>query len=347
MKTLEFEKCFYSRKVGEFEEKIKLNDSEIFEAQTMLQILVANQNYYPKQHQAMLEINAYARLRKLLFINGAEELPEIDEPTHETPNFDVEQSLDSFLGTVYQNIHLLDNAQDDVLLDEICAFSKWVSQKDGTKVYLLRDMFLPYLIQRRVNGDKSARPCLFGRKLLKFFSDHKAQDGFDFGESDDADIYLEFLYIIYDGAAAFPNDFEKFFEYIHPRFLEKIKSLPQYYNFIKKYLSSIKGDKILIVESGIMGTMPLILKSVDPRVDFVLFGTTPPFYHIYGERVFTRDMNKLTKLEQSVSQNELFVFSSVRKGEIYVKQTSDIERQKASIDEINKTLLLYSAKYKN
>ena len=346
MKTLEFEKHFYSRRISELEEKGKLDDSEIHEAQTMLQIIVANQNYYPSQHQAMLEIDAYVRLKALLSANGAEELPEISEATHETPNFDAEQSLDTFLDTICKNITVTDFTKDDALLNEICAFSNWVSQKDGTKVYLLRDMFLPYLVQREANGDRVAQPFLFGRKLLKFFSDRTALDGFDFGESDDADIYLEFLYIIYDGADAYPNDFEKFFEYVRPRFLEKIKSMPEYYNFIKNYLDNIKGDKILVVESGIMGTMPLILKSIDPRVDFVLFGTTPAFYHIYGERVFTREMSKLMDLEQSVSQNELFVFSSVKDGEVYIKQTTDIERKQASLDEINKTLALYKFKYK-
>ena len=95
-----------------------------------------------------------------------------------------------------------------------------------------------------------------------------------------------------------------------------------------------------------MGTMPLILKSIDDRVDFVLFGTSPPFYQLYKDRIFTRDIAKLVSLEQSISQNELFVFSSVKDNKIYIKQTLDASRLQESKQEIANTLATYKKFYK-
>ena len=69
------------------------------------------------------------------------------------------------------------------------------------------------------------------------------------------------------------------------------------------------------------------------------------FYHIYGDRVYTREVSKLMDLEQSVSQNELFVFSSIKNGEVYVKETTSQVKIKESFAEINDTLNLYKSLY--
>lgn len=342
MKTLEFDKKFYSRRIAEFETKKFLSQEEIEEVQSMLQIITVNKGVYPKQTEAMIEIDAFNRLRKLLANNGAEEKPTFTEFTHEAPNFGVEKSLAEFMNEMYSIKPLNDiNKEKKNLINEICAFTDWVNKKEGTKIYLLRDMFLSYLLQRQVNQDNTAIPFLFGRKLLKFLTNQNVSNDFDFGESDDEQIYLDFLYTLFDAADLYPNDFESFFNYLKPRFLEKLQALPDYYQFIKNELAKIKSNKILVVESGIMGTMPLILKSVDERVDFVLFGTNPAFYQLYKHRLFTKDIVKLINLEQSVCQNELFVFSSVKDGEIYIKQTTDLFRLEESKKEIANTLATY------
>ncbi len=347
MKTLQFDTNFYSRRIGEFEAKNSLTKDEIQEAQAMLQIITINNGFYPTQTEAMIKIDAFNRLRKVLKNNNAEEAHAFVEFTHETPNFDVKKSFNDFINEIY-TIQPSNNTDDKKqnLINEICSFTDWVNKKEGTKIYLLRDMFLAYLIQKQINKDETAVPFLFGRKLLRFLSNQDVTDGFDFGESDDEQVCLDFLYTLFDAADMYPTDFDSFFNYLKPKFLEKLQALPNFYNFIKNELAKIKSEKILVVESGIMGTMPLILKSIDDRVDFVLFGTSPPFYQLYKDRIFTRDIAKLVSLEQSISQNELFVFSSVKDNKIYIKQTLDTSRLQESKQEIANTLATYKKFYK-
>lgn len=340
MDTFNFEKTFYTRRLKELENNT-LTKQDIEEIQTMYQIALDKIEYSPNTYKALQEINAYSRLEKLLKQNNTLPLPPFQEIVHTAPSFDnTELSLEDFLNNLNNNIKIPFNDKQLDIFNDVCNFSNWLLKENSNIIFLLRDMFLPYLICKECSNT-TATPLLIGRKLIKFFNDSKTENNYDFDASDDDENYLNFLYIIYEGATLYPNSFSKFFTYIKPKFIENIKKIPNLYEFLKINLSKIKGKKITVAESGLFGTIPLILMCVDNRIDFKLFSTHPALYEVYKNKIFTKNINQLLALEQSISQNQLFIFSSVRNNKTYIKQTTDPNILEKSYQEIANLLNFY------
>lgn len=340
MQTSEFELSFYKKQITKFESQKRLNKDDLIKCQQMLQIIDNNKNYYPKQHKAMLEIDAYARLNNLLKKYKMKPLGLFNEPMHEKPIFESKEVLLSdWLKNIKNNIKITKKSKNNqIFLQDLKEYGKWVlknNDKNTAYVFLLRDMLLPYLYAQNALRKENIFPFLFGRKLIKFFYNDISNDNFDFDFSDDEELYMQFLEIIFDGASKYNDNFEKFFKYIKPKFLKIIKAKQTFYSFVKNWLKQIKTEKIVVVESGRYATIPLILMCVDKRVDFKLFSTSPEFYDLYKGKIFVKNLDKMIDIEKSISQNEMFVFSSVKNGEIMIKTNSDKKVLKKCFDEIS------------
>lgn len=340
MQTSEFELTFYKKQIAKFESQKRLNKDDLVKCQQMLQIIDNNKNYYPKQHQAMLEIDAYSRLNKLLKKHKMQPLGFFNEPMHKRPIFESKEILlDDWLKTIKNNIKLTKKSKNNQnFLQSLKDYSTWILENDNKNtafVFLLRDMLLPYLYTKNGLRKGNVFPFLFGRKLMQYFYNNDSKDNFDYDFSDDEDLYMQFLEVIFEGATKYNDDFEKFFKFLKPKFLKIIKSNNSFYLFVKDWLKQISAKQIIVVESGRYATIPLILMCVDNRVDFKLFSTSPEFYDLYKGKIFIKNLDKMIDIEKSISQNEMFVFSSVKNGQIMIKTNSNEKVLKKCFNEIN------------
>lgn len=68
-------------------------------------------------------------------------------------------------------------------------------------------------------------------------------------------------------------------------------------SLIKRKLSDLPQKDIMVLESGYMGTMPVLLSAVYDRIDFKMFTTIPRFYELYKENFFTKNFEKIRLFE--------------------------------------------------
>ena len=114
---------------------------------------------------------------------------------------------------------------------------------------------------------------------------------------------------------------------------------------LRTMLGNIDAPRIIVVESGCAGTFPLLLASLDPRVDMRMYTTYPYLTDIYGTRIFTTHYEENRMFETMASQELYFRFSGIWDGRFYVRKCMNtaIENQALaeiklmlSADEVNK-----------
>ena len=317
----------------------------------MLQNVDGGLSSYPSIYKTFDDIDATSRLKSLLKKTNSKPLPPYQDETHTAPSYsDKELSMETF----FKNLRIYKKFTSDnqlPIIKSICEFAHWATTENGAYIFLMRDQLLPYEMIKN-NTNKTCYPLILGRKLIKYFYTHESNDSFDFSDSNDDRSYLDFLFTMCQTAVEHHKDFNDFFTHLKPKFLKLIKSNEPFYNYLKKFLSNIKQDKIIVLESGRYGTMPLILKCIDDRVDFRLFCTGPELYKLYEGKVFEKDglkqgLSCMIEMEQSVSQNQLFVFSSVQKGNAMIKVTNDTDVLTKSFNEITYAVNLYKTTYEN
>lgn len=89
-----------------------------------------------------------------------------------------------------------------------------------------------------------------------------------------------------------------------------------------------------MIESGYMGTIPMMLKALDDRVDFRLFTTAPFLYETYQGRIFCRKYEDIRRFETLYSQDLFMKYSSYCNGKFYVNISLDESVKKKTISEI-------------
>ena len=93
-------------------------------------------------------------------------------------------------------------------------------------------------------------------------------------------------------------------------------------------------NRIIVIESGYMGTIPMMLKALDDRVDFRLFTTAPFLYETYQDRIFCWKYEDIRKFETLYSQDLFMRYSSYRSGKFYVNVSADESVKGKTISEM-------------
>lgn len=166
---------------------------------------------------------------------------------------------------------------------------------------MLRDTLLPYLAFERWNKSNNlkVKPLFISRKYLSFFDDNNGER-----------LYGEIQNIIFDALDNNVENFEQLKEYVKG-VLKSKKEFTELIYALNKILESIKQENILIIESGYIGTIPVLLSALDSRVDFIMFTTLPYFYEIYKGKFFTYEFEKIRLFETIQCQDSLFKMSSI------------------------------------
>lgn len=89
-----------------------------------------------------------------------------------------------------------------------------------------------------------------------------------------------------------------------------------------------------MVESGCAGTFPLLLMSLDSRVDMKMYTTYPYLTEIYRDRIYTSRYEENRIFETMLSEEVLFRFSGVRNDDFFVCNCTDTAIVKQALAEI-------------
>ncbi len=213
---------------------------------------------------------------------------------------------------------------NEPFLRELHRFAEWVGyEKNTAYIFLLRDTLLPY-VYFASRGWTGIYPWLLGRKTLEMLC---GTGGADDALRESVTDALEF------GDC---KDFDSFCKHVLPSMRKTISAYPDALASLKNLLGSIREPHITVVESGCTGTFPLLLMSLDSRVDMRMYTTYPYLAALYSGRIFTARYEDVRLFETLVSQDVLMRFSSLKDGKFYVNLCKDADIKQAALREIGR-----------
>ncbi len=137
------------------------------------------------------------------------------------------------------------------------------------------------------------------------------------------------------------NNFKEFCDTVLPDIRATLKRYPEVEKCLITLLGGIKEKHIVVVEAGCCGTFPMLLMSLDDRVDLRMFTTYPYLLNIYGNKIYTSKYENNRLFETLYSQDLYFRFSDLKDGKFFVEKCNSKEVSKYAIAEI-KTILKLS-----
>jgi len=188
-------------------------------------------------------------------------------------------------------------------------------------VFFLRDTLLLYLGAKRLQAkgiSLDARAILINRKLIHSFISSEEINS----------IYKKSYNLIFQLLSVYQGNFSK-------EFIEKYKEMftssltqpeIQLLKFISEYLKEILGNKnnFVGVDTAAHGTMPLLTHVATGQLNSLeMFTSTPWLYEFYSLNIFVSNFPNMRTLESLVCQEELFQFSYISEGKVYVTETCD------------------------
>ncbi len=120
-----------------------------------------------------------------------------------------------------------------------------------------------------------------------------------------------------------------------------MKQYPAIEKCLTVLLGKIKARRIIVVESGCSGTFPMLLSSLDPRVDMRMYTTYPYLLDIYGDKIYSPKYEECRLFETLYSQDLYFRFSDLRDGQFFVNKCNNKAVEQNAFAEI-KTILKLS-----
>ncbi len=209
--------------------------------------------------------------------------------------------------------------------DRLRRFCHWIGYDGKTAyIFLLRDTLLPFAYYLGL-GRERIYPWLLSRSSFAALTGCKNADD-------------EIRASVYRALEAGHTDLRSFLGSVLPDMRRTISAYPRAENTLRSMLENIDAERIFVVESGCSGTFPLLLMSLDDRVNMRMYTTYPYLVSIFGENVYTPSYKDNRMFETMASQNLYFRFSGFRDGRFYVKTCTDPKIKEQALKEI-KTML--------
>ena len=327
MGFISFNEKYYQEKLEDYENK-SLSDSEIYEVKQLLKILddLVDEGYTNLNERMEIDFSCITRLRNILHKSNAEPFvidhKRLSNTTYSKEEYELQDVLENLIDEVkYHN-----NVSTNPFLEEIYRYCNWINREEDTAyVFLIRDALLPYTFFSARKKD-NIYPWLISRRFLKDIT--KTEDV-------DDDIRLP----LYDALECGYIDFDDYFSFFKKRILKVLDEHQELKKVLLDILGSIKQKKIMVIESGYMGTMPMLLKSLDNRVDFRMFTTAPFLYDTYKDKILCQKYEDVRRFETLYSQDLLLEYSSYHNGKFYVKVSTDKFVCDKSLSEIKKYVI--------
>ena len=324
MGFISFNEAYYRRRLETLESRPLSND-DIYEAQQLLKVLddLDDEGYTNLNTRMENDFSCLSRLRGLLEKANAFPIPIAHGRFSNTSYHTEKCELSEILDVLIRKAKSAERISDNPFLKNIYEYSQWIGYEDDTAyVFLLRDALLPYVFFKSEHR-KNIYPWLIGRSFLEDISGI---------ENVDDDIRLSIYEALESGCMAF-GDFSAFCK-------SGMKAVLNRHGELKRILSgllgTIKENRIVVVESGYAGTIPMMLKAIDDRVDFRLYTTAPFLYETYKDYIFCRRYEDIRQFETVCSQDLLFRYAAYCDGRFYVNISEEDAVLNNSLAEIKR-----------
>ena len=316
---------YYEKELRQLETEAVTAES-IYKAKQLLKMLddLLDEGYTELNEALEKAYQGVSRLKKYLQKNSAEPF-RIDKKKvaeeqlqYSEETLELVQALDTVMAQANQVIA----ASKEPFLQELLRFCEWIGYEEDTAyVFLLRDTLLPY-VYYRAKGRTAAYPWLLGRKTLEYLTGKQYADD---------EIRASVIKAL-EGERC--SNFEDFCEAVLPDIRNTLKNYPEAEQCLKSMLGEITEQKIIVVESGCSGTFPMLLKSLDERVEVRMYTTYPYLFEVYGSRIFTEKYEENRLFETFASQDLYFQFSGLQNGLFFVKKCENEQVKKRALEEI-------------
>ncbi len=334
MGFISFNLEFYKKEL----QKLKtatVSEETIYRAKQLLKMLddLLDEGYTELNYKLEETYSGVSKLRAYLEDNNIEPFPiyrkqfSATDVTYERCTYE----LTAAIKELAENAKKSTDVRDDMFLSELIDFCKWIGyEKNTAYIFLLRDTLLPYIYYQSKDR-KNIYPWLLGRKTLTKLTDT---------DNVDDEIRSSIIKALEFGQC---DDYKDFRGMVLPDIRSTLKKYPEIEKCLITLLGGIKEKHIIVVESGCSGTFPMLLMSLDDRVDFRMFTTYPYLLKIYGNKIYSPKYEKSRLFETVYSQDLYFRFSELRDGKFFVEKCNNKEIEKYAIAEIKTTLKLSEA----
>ena len=322
MGLISFNENYYRRKLEEYENK-NLSDADICEAKQLLKVLddLTDEGYTNLNDRMEADFSCLTRLRAVLHRCGKVPFPVDHERLSDTAYGKNEYELEELLGNLIEEAGSRRGISANPFLEEIYRYCEWIGYEEDTAyVFLMRDGLLPYVFFRS-RGRDNIRPWLISRRFLEDITETEYVDD---------DIRLP----LYEALESSHIQFDDYSAYCKERILPILDEHPKLKTILLDLLNTIKQSRIVVIESGYMGTIPMMLKALDNRVDFRLFTTAPFLYETYQDRIFCRNYEDIRRFETLYSQDLFMQYSSYCNMEFYVNVSVEELVKEKTLSEI-------------
>ena len=209
--------------------------------------------------------------------------------------------------------------------DHLHRFCRWLGYDAQTAyIFLLRDTLLPFVCYS-AQGRARIYPWLLSRSSFAALTGRQNAD----------DDLRASIYNALESGCTTPR---AFFQAVLPDIRQTITRFPQAKATLSAMLAAIPAERILVVESGCAGTFPLLLMSLDDRVDLRMYTTYPYLTGVYRTRIFTPRYEENRLFETMASQAQYFRFSGLRDGRFYVRTCTDAAVGRQSLQELKQMI---------
>ena len=336
MGFISYSQSFLRNKLNLYESVYKNNAPKpvVHEAKVLLKFLedIRDEGYENSYFRINKSCTAVNRLKMFIAANNEKPFFMHKHAGKSSIKYETcEYHLEVYLSLLDQKInvpHFTFDAVPDIFYD-ILSYSKSVFKNSNSETaygFLLRDALLPYLAFKKWDSTSqhlNIVPLFISRKFFSFF------------EKNNEELYSFVQNIIFDALDNNAKTFEQLKSYVKASLVKSSADLTRLVDAIKAMLNIIPQKHIMVIESGYIGTMPVLLSAIDDRVDFRMFTTIPYFYEVYKNKFFTKNFEKLRLFETIQCQDALFKLSSVlNNGQVKVRETSDFEVKNNSIREL-------------
>lgn len=331
MGFISFNSEFYKKELEKLEAAPASNKT-IYRAQQLLKMLddLLDEGYTALNEEVEKAFSGVSRLRAYLKNNHAEPFFIYRKPYSETDVAYEQQSyeLSEAIKELTENAKKSTDALNNDFLSELIDFCKWIGYKKNTAyVFLLRDTLAPYIYYQSKKRE-NIYPWLLGRKTLTKLT---GTDNIDDEIRSSIFKALEFKKC---------GNYKDFCNVVLPDVRSTLKRFPETEKCLIALLGEIRQKRIIVVESGCSGTFPMLLMSLDPRVDFRMYTTYPYLLKIYGDKIYSPKYEENRLFETLYSQDLYLRFSDFRDMRFFVKKCKNKEVEKNAIAEINTLLKL-------
>ncbi len=329
MGFISFSLDFYVKELQKLENNA-VSKETIYRAKQLLKMLddLLDEGYTELNEKLEEVYQGVSRLRKYLKDNNAKPFPIYyksvleEDITYEQRELELVEAIKELTENARKSINISDN----IFLTELIYFCEWIGYEENTAyIFLLRDTLLPYIYYQSKNR-KSIYPWLLGRKTLTMLSGI---------ENIDDEIRNSIIQALEFGK--FQN-YEDFCDFVLPNIRTTLKKYPKIENTLIALLNEIKEKNIIVIESGNSGTFPMLLKSLDYRVDVRMYTTYPYLLEIYGEKIYSSKYEENRLFETLYSQDLYFQFFDLKDGYFFVRKCQNKYVKEQSLQEI-KTIL--------